>query len=83
MWSPEIQSEIDSLKQRVARLENGAGRTKRGHGNQRQAAEYLGVSREWLRLRHLRGTGPERNPDGSYSYDKLDAYKENGFNPTP
>jgi hypothetical protein len=78
-----LQEIVEDLRVRVARLEGGASRTKRGHGNQRQAAEYLGVSREWLRLRALRGEGPARNPDGSYSYDKLDAYKENGFNPPP
>jgi hypothetical protein len=47
--SPEVQSEIDALRERVKRLELTLGRTKRGRTNQRGAADYLGKSREWLR----------------------------------
>jgi hypothetical protein len=72
-----LQSEIDSLKERVARLE-GNRRTSRGRTNQRGAADYLGRSREWLRQLHLRGEGPRRGADGSYSYDDLDAFAESG-----
>jgi hypothetical protein len=71
-----LQELVEDLRARVARLESGTRRTSRGHCNMRQAAEYLGHSREWLRQRHLRGEGPARNPDGSYSYDQLDAFKE-------
>jgi hypothetical protein len=35
------------------------------------AAQYLGKSREWLRKLHLRGEGPHRARDGTYSYDDL------------
>jgi hypothetical protein len=72
-----LQSEIDSLKERVARLE-GNRRTNRGRTNQRGAADYLSRSREWLRQLHLRGEGPKRGADGSYSYDDLDAFAESG-----
>jgi hypothetical protein len=41
------------------------------------AATYLGKSREWLRKLHLRGEGPYRASDGTYSYDDLDAFSEN------
>jgi hypothetical protein len=74
--SSAIQSELTALRERVERLENDRARTRRGRCNQRRAAEYLGRSREWLRQRERRGNGPERNPDGSYDYDKLDAYEE-------
>jgi hypothetical protein len=78
--SPEIvRSEIDDLRARVKRLEENAGRTRRGRTNQRGAAQYLGKSREWLRQRHLRGEGPVRDPDGTYTYDNLDAYSEKGI----
>jgi hypothetical protein len=72
-----LQSEIDTLKERVARLE-GNRRTNRGRTNQGGAANYLGRSREWLRQLHLRGEGPRRGADGSYSYDDLDAFAESG-----
>jgi len=71
--SPEVQSEIEELRERVEKLENAVRRTRRGRTNQRGAAEYLGKSREWLRQRHLRGEGPVRDPD-----DNLDAYSEKG-----
>jgi hypothetical protein len=72
-----LQSEIDSLKERVKRLE-GNRRTNRGRTNQRGAANYLGRSREWLRQLHLRGEGPRRGADSFYSYDDLDAFAESG-----
>jgi hypothetical protein len=73
-----LYSEIGDLRKRVERLERDSRKTTRGSTNQKGAAEYLGKSREWLRLRHARGEGPERNPDGSYSYDNLDLYQEKG-----
>jgi hypothetical protein len=69
-----LHTEIEALKERVARLESA--RTNRGRTNQAGAARYLGKSREWLRLRHLRGDGPRRGADGSYSFDDLDAFSE-------
>ena len=71
-----IQSKLDELNARVACLENDRRRTTRGHASQKRAAEYLGKSREWLRQRERRGDGPRRNPDGTYSYDSLDAFAE-------
>lgn len=71
-----IQSQLDALHERVARLESARRRTARGHVNQRRAAAYLGKSREWLRQRERRGDGPRRNADGTYSLDSLDAYTE-------
>jgi hypothetical protein len=69
-----FQSEIADLRERVARLERL--RTKRGFCNKKGTAEYLGVSRETLRQLELGGRGPVMNPDGSYSYDNLDLFKE-------
>jgi hypothetical protein len=76
--SPEILSEIHDLRERVTRLEHKQERP-RGRCTQAGAARYLGISEETLRLRHLRGLGPRRTPDGrrwSYSYADLDAYAE-------
>ena len=73
---PEVQSEIADLRERVRKLEEAAGRTKRGRTNMLGAAQYLGKSREWLRKLHLRGGGPHRAPDGTYSFDDLDAFSE-------
>jgi len=72
------RSELDDLRERVKKLEEAAHRTRRGRTNQRGAAQYLGKSREWLRQLHLRGEGPHRNPDGSYSFDDLDSFSEKG-----
>jgi hypothetical protein len=71
--STSIQLEIADLRERVQRLER---KTTRGRVNQRRAAEYLGRSREFLRQLHLRGEGPRRGADGSYSLDDLDAFAE-------
>src|SRR5262245_53917608 len=77
--SPKVvQSEIDDLRERVKRLEESADRTRRGRTNQRGAAQYLGKSREWLRQLHLRGEGPRRAADGTYSFDDLDNFAERG-----
>jgi hypothetical protein len=73
--SPEILSVLNDLRLRLESLERG--RTKRGHRNHGKAADYLGISRETLRQLNLRGKGPARNPDGSYSLDALDAFKAN------
>jgi hypothetical protein len=75
---PSLSSEISDLRKRVEDLERHSRRTKRGNTNQKGAAEYLHKSREWLRLAHLRGEGPQRNPDGTYSYDNLDLFQEKG-----
>ena len=76
--SPQILAEIEDLRERVRKLEENAPRTKRGRTNQRGAAQYLGRSREWLRKLELRGEGPPRAADGSYSYDDLDHFAEKG-----
>jgi hypothetical protein len=79
MEMPNVNSEIKDLRDRVERLEREARRTTRGSTNQRGAAEYLHKSREYLRQLHLRGQGPLRNPDGTYSYDNLDLFQEKGI----
>ena len=76
----ELQaSEIEELRNRLARLEYGA-RSQRGCTNQTGAARYLGKSDEWLRRQHLLGRGPRRKRSGtrnwSYSYVDLDAFPE-------
>jgi len=72
----EVQFELTRLRERVEQLERRHARTNRGRTNQRGAAQYLGRSREYLRQLHLRGEGPRRAADGSYSYDDLDAFAE-------
>jgi hypothetical protein len=71
-----LLSKLTDLNERVERLENDRRRTTRGRTNQRGAADYLGRSREYLRTLHLRGEGPRRAPDGTYSFDDLDAFAE-------
>jgi hypothetical protein len=73
---PEIQLQLNDLHERVKRLERISTKTNRGRTNQRGAANYLGRSREYLRQLHLRGAGPRRAADGSYSFDDLDAFAE-------
>ena len=77
-----VRSELDNLRERVKKLEEVARRTRRGRTNQLGAARYLGKSREWLRKLHLRGEGPHRNPDGSFSFDDLDSSSEKGGPPS-
>ena len=77
--SIEIRSELNDLRHRLERLERT--RTNRGRTNRRGAAAYLGRSREFLRQLHLRGEGPRRAADGSYTYDDLDAYAEEAARP--
>jgi hypothetical protein len=72
----ELQNIIDDFRVRLERLESVRPKTTRGRTNQRGAADYLGKSREWLRQLHLRGEGPRRAADGSYSYDDLDSFSE-------
>ena len=79
--SVEIQSELEELRKRLARLE-GARQSPRGRTNQAGAARYLGISEEALRARHARGDGPRRSRCGSrywsYLYSDLDEYVETG-----
>jgi hypothetical protein len=74
--SPEIQTVIEELRERLTRLESIHTKSSRGRCNQRKAADYIGKSREYLRKLALRGEGPRRAADGSYSYDDLDAFSE-------
>jgi hypothetical protein len=74
--SPEIQSLIDDLRERLTRLEQSKHQP-RGRTNLAGAARYLNISDETLRQRHNRGEGPKRVRNGrhwSYTYDDLDAY---------
>jgi hypothetical protein len=73
----DLQSEIADLRRRLERLERAPHKSTRGSTSQAGAAAYLGRSREWLRLLNARGEGPRRGPDGRYSYDDLDAFREN------
>jgi hypothetical protein len=73
---PPAQSEINELRARLERLERIHTKTNKGRTNQRGAAQYLGKSREYSRQLHLRGNGPRRAADGSYSFDDLDAFAE-------
>ena len=74
---PSNTAELDNLRKRLEKLE-AVSRKPRGRTGMRGAAEYIGRSKEWLRLRHLRGHGPIRTRIGtrgwSYSYDDLDQW---------
>ena len=75
--SPEIHSQLTELRERVQRLERRP--SKRGSCTQRKAASTTSAAAAVLyRQLHLQGKGPRRNPDGTYSYDNLDAYLEQG-----
>jgi hypothetical protein len=70
----EVLNELRELRARLARLER-IRRPK--HFNQKQAAEYLNRSEEWLRREHAAGRGPKRIQRGrfwDYTLEDLDAY---------
>jgi hypothetical protein len=70
---------LAELHKRLTRLERANARPRRGSLNQKQAAEYLNRSEEWLRREHAAGRGPKRKRRGryyDYSIDDLDAYRE-------
>jgi hypothetical protein len=78
---------LNELRQRLDRLERTA-RPRRGSLNQKQAAEYLNRSEEWLRREHAAGRGPRRRRRGryyDYTFEDLDAYREaeGDANPRP
>jgi hypothetical protein len=79
---PTVLALLDILRElsaRLARLETAASRP-RGSLNQKQAAEYLNRSDEWLRREHATGRGPKRRRRGSRGWDygiaDLEAYRE-------
>jgi hypothetical protein len=71
---------LQEFSERLARLETAASRPIRGSLNQKQAAEYLNRSDEWLRREHAAGRGPKRRRRGSRGWDygiaDLEAYRE-------
>jgi hypothetical protein len=69
-------TKLNELAERVQRLEDDRRRTTRGRTNQVGAARYLNRSREYLRALHLRGEGPRRAADGTYSFDDLDSFAD-------
>jgi hypothetical protein len=75
----EMVEILDELRRRLDRLER-ATHPRRGSLNQKQAAEYLNRSEEWLRQEHAAGRGPKRRRRGArgwdYNIDDLDAYRE-------
>jgi hypothetical protein len=73
--SSDLQSEVQNLRERVAHLERRQHRRQRVT-NQKGAAEYINKSPEWLRQQNLKGTGPRRNPNGTYDFAALDKYLE-------
>jgi hypothetical protein len=74
-----LETILNELRQRLDQLERTT-RPRRGSLNQKQAAEYLNRSEEWLRREHVAGRGPKRRRRGSrgwdYSIADLDAYRE-------
>jgi hypothetical protein len=75
----EMVDILKELRQRLDRLERAA-RPRRGSLNQKQAAEYLNRSEEWLRREHAAGRGPKRRRRGTRGWDydigDLDTYRE-------
>jgi hypothetical protein len=74
----ELLGILEEMRTRLARLEAAANGRKK-HFNQREAAEYLNRSVEWLRLEHAAGRGPKRTKRGryyTYAVEDLDAYLE-------
>ena len=74
-----LETILNQLRQRLDRLERAA-RPRRGSLNQKQAAQYLNRSEEWLRREHAAGRGPKRKRRGSrgwdYDFADLDSYRE-------
>jgi hypothetical protein len=72
---------LSELRQRLERLELAIP-PRRGSLNQKQAAEYLNRSEEWLRREHLAGRGPKRRRRrrGSRGWDygiaDLESYRQ-------
>jgi excisionase family DNA binding protein len=78
--TPEIYSEIEELRKRIARLEQAAEKP-RGRTNLAGAARYLNTSEETLRKRLSSGGGPRGARTGrywSFTYSDLDDYAEGG-----
>jgi hypothetical protein len=72
--SEVLLNELRDLRARLTRLERNR-RPK--HFNQKQAAEYLNRSEEWLRREHAAGRGPKRSQRGrywDYTIEDLDVY---------
>jgi hypothetical protein len=71
---------LNELRQRLDRLERATRPPRRGSLNQKQAAEYLNRSEEWLRREHAVGRGPKRRRRGTRGWDydiaDLDSYRE-------
>jgi hypothetical protein len=71
---------LEEMRARLARLEAAANRRKKRF-NQKQAAEYLNRSEEWIRREHAAGRGPKRTKRGryyDYTIEDLDAYADAG-----
>jgi hypothetical protein len=76
--SPEMQTVLNDLRERLARLEQDRV-SPRGRTNLAGAARYLGISDETLRQQHLRGEGPRRTRMGrhwSYAFADLDTHAQ-------
>jgi hypothetical protein len=75
----EMVELLNDLRQRLEKLER-ASRPRRCSLNQKQAAEYLNRSEEWLSREHAAGRGPKRRRRGSRGWDydiaDLDTYCE-------
>jgi hypothetical protein len=76
--SEVLINELRDLRARLARLEH---RRRPKHFNQKQAAEFLNRSEEWLRREHAAGRGPKRSKRGrywDYTIEDLDTYASGG-----
>jgi hypothetical protein len=66
----EVIEILNELRHRLRRLEEKTSR-RRGSLNQKEAAEYLNRSEEWLRREHTAGRGPKRRRRGTRNWEYL------------
>jgi hypothetical protein len=66
----EVIEILNELRHRLRRLEGKTSR-RRGSLNQKEAAEYLNRSEEWLRREHAAGRGPKRRRRGTRNWEYL------------
>ena len=71
----DLRARLTQLEPRIIRLKRQQPRRKRL--NQKESAEYIGKSRETLRLASLSGR-IKRRADGDYDIDALDEYLAQG-----